>query len=89
MTLADDIRVFTYEKYIKPARDEGRDTVTIRAGDVHDVMDLVSKMPSVCGAIGTNKFLKQYNLSSRAVTNVKNYNRQSGKPAVCIVMDRK
>lgn len=63
MTLADDIRVFTYEKYIKPARDEGGDTVTIRAGDVHDAMGLVIKMPSVCGAIGTNKFLKQYNLS--------------------------
>ncbi len=63
MTLADAIRGFAYVNFINPARNKGEKTVTIRAGDVHDAMDLESKMPSVCGAIGTNKFLKQYNLS--------------------------
>lgn len=63
MTLADEIREFAYEKYIKPACDQSKVSVTIRAGDVHDAMGLVSKMPSVCGAIGTNKFLKQYKLN--------------------------
>lgn len=63
MTFADEIRGFAYENYIKPARNKGEETVTIRAGDVHDAMGLKSKMPSVCGALGTNKFLKQYGLS--------------------------
>ena len=31
MTLADEIREFAYEKYIKPACDQSNDSVTIRA----------------------------------------------------------
>jgi 5-methylcytosine-specific restriction protein B len=63
MTVADDVRVFTYDRFIKPALEEGDATVTIRAGDVHDEMGLKGKIPSVCGALGAKKFLKQYNLS--------------------------
>lgn len=62
MTLADEIRAFTYENYIRPARERGERTVIIRAGDVHNAMGLKSRMPAVCGAIGTKKFLNQYNL---------------------------
>ena len=62
MTLADEIRTFAYERYLKPAREEGTMTVTFRAGDVHDEMGLKGKILSVCGAIGTKKFLKQHNL---------------------------
>ncbi|MHA1267305.1 MAG: hypothetical protein ACTSRS_18855 [Candidatus Helarchaeota archaeon] len=36
--------------------------VTIRAGDVHEKMNLVDRMPAVCGAIGTNKFKNEYNV---------------------------
>ena len=62
MTIADDIRSFTYESLIKPAYEEGSEMFKIRAGDVHDEMGLKGKIPSVCGALGTKKFLKQYNL---------------------------
>jgi len=62
MTLADEIRTFTYERYIRPARETGVRTVTVRAGDVSDAMGLKDRMPAVCGAIGSNKFLEQYQL---------------------------
>lgn len=62
MTLADRIREFTYRNYIRPARENGINTITIRAGDIHEAMGLKSRMPAVCGALGTNKFLRQYNL---------------------------
>ena len=62
MTLADEIRTLCYERYIEPARKRGDSQITIRAGDVHDTFGLKSRMPAVCGALGTNKFLKEYNL---------------------------
>jgi 5-methylcytosine-specific restriction protein B len=54
--LADQIRNFAYQRYIKPARDAGQSQVTIRAGDVHTNMGLSSRMPAVCGALGTKLF---------------------------------
>jgi hypothetical protein len=63
MGLADDIRDFAYEKYIKPARQEGVNILTIRAGDIHEEMGLKGKLPSVCGSLGTKKFLNQHNLT--------------------------
>ena len=62
MILADDIRIFTYKRHIKPLCEKSTNTVTIRAGDIHDEMALKSSIPSVCGALGSKKFLKQYNL---------------------------
>lgn len=62
MTLSDEIRNFVHERHIKSAREKGVKTVTVRAGDVHDEMGLKGKIPSVCGALGTKKFLKQHNL---------------------------
>ena len=60
MSLADKIREFAYENYIKPARDLEEDDVIIKAGDLHDEMGLENKIPSVCGALDTKKFLTQY-----------------------------
>ena len=56
MRPADEIREFAYENYIKPARARGEEQITIRAGDVHREMRLVSRIPAVCSALGTNKF---------------------------------
>lgn len=58
--LADQIRQFVYTNYIVPARQRHQLTVTIRAGDVHADMNLSSRMPAVCGAIGTRIFEQQY-----------------------------
>jgi len=62
MSLADEVRGFVYERYIKPAREKGAKMVTLRAGDVHEAMGLKGKIPTVCGALGSNKFLKQHSL---------------------------
>ena len=37
-------------------RRRGDKKITIRAGDIHRDMQLKSRMPAVCGAIGTKKF---------------------------------
>lgn len=57
MRLADRIRQYALEKYVEPARHNGRSDVTIRAGDVHSDMKLTSRMPAVCGALSADKFL--------------------------------
>ncbi len=62
MSLADKVREYAYANYIKPAKDSGKDTVTIKSGDIHDGMCLENQIPSVCGALDTKKFQKQYNL---------------------------
>ena len=56
MTLAGEIRDFVQQNYIEPARRRGDREITIRAGDIHRDMQLKSRMPAVCGAIGTKKF---------------------------------
>jgi hypothetical protein len=60
MSLADKVREYDYENYIKPTRDNGQNTVTIKSGDIHDKMGLENKIPSVCGALDTKKFQKKY-----------------------------
>ncbi|TET89625.1 MAG: hypothetical protein E3J35_09455 [Methanomassiliicoccales archaeon] len=60
MTLADEIREYANQNYIDPARNRGGVEVTIRAGDIHKRIGLSSRLPAVCGALGTNKFEKQY-----------------------------
>jgi len=60
--LADKIREFVFMKYIEPARKQGRRTIIIRAGDVHEELGLFGRMPAVCGVIGTEKFKKTYNV---------------------------
>jgi hypothetical protein len=56
MTQADRIHDFVIDRYIAPARAEGRSEITVRAGDVHQAMGLANAMPAICSAIGSNKF---------------------------------
>lgn len=58
-TGADLIRQFVDTYYVTPARQKGSKQITIRAGDVHTMMGLKSRMPAVCGAIGSMKFEKE------------------------------
>lgn len=60
MKLSDRIREFVSQEFIKPARERGEGTVTIRAGDVHSMMGLSDRIPAVCSALGTNKFQEMY-----------------------------
>lgn len=62
MTLADKIRWYAIENYVDPARQARRPEVTVRAGEIHKEMGLSGRLPAVCGALGTIKFLEYANL---------------------------
>lgn len=62
MSQADSIRDFVKENFISPAKAQGKKTVIIRAGDVHDAMSLKQRYPAVCSAIGSNKFEQLCNI---------------------------
>lgn len=57
--LAAQIRQHVVDEIVIPARQAGHTKVTIRAGDVHQAMDLNNCMPAVCSAIGAEKFYDQ------------------------------
>jgi len=53
----DEIRNYIYCNIILPAKSQGSDEITIRAGDIHSAMKLKSRMPSVCSALkGLDKY---------------------------------
>ena len=55
-TQADRIRSFVTEHVVEPARNAGCETVTVRAGDVGDLLGLRSNIPNVCSALGGRRF---------------------------------
>jgi len=59
---ADEIRQFVLKNYILPARKRGAKTVTVNAGDVHNQMGFVNRLPNVCQALGKEKFQKLANV---------------------------
>jgi len=54
--LAEEIRQFAGDAYIKPLRENGGGSVNIRAGDVHKAMNLNRPMRAVCDALDTKLF---------------------------------
>lgn len=48
---ADEIRAYVQRRYIASARSQGKGEVTIRAGDVHDEMNLSHRQPLVCDTL--------------------------------------
>lgn len=63
MSLADEFRIFVYENYVKVTRERGEATLRIRAGDVHQAMNLKGKFPTVCGALGSKVFCERHGLT--------------------------
>ena len=61
MGLVDDIRRHVFYHYIKPAIDEGRKSITLRAGVIHSELNLRNRVPAVCNALGSNKSIEIYN----------------------------
>jgi 5-methylcytosine-specific restriction protein B len=66
MSQADDIRRFVRSNYIEPAKARGDQTVAVRAGDVQSGMGLSNSLPAVCGAIGSDRFLTEADVSRMA-----------------------
>ena len=58
MSVADEIRRHVIQEYIAPARVKRQLTVAVRAGTVHKDMGFKNRLPSVCSALGSDRFLQ-------------------------------
>ena len=56
---AEEIRAYVQRQYVEPARQRGEKQVTIRAGDIHDEMNLRSLQPLVCDTLRGRKLQEQ------------------------------
>ena len=65
---SDAIRRHAYEKYISPARRRKEKTVTINVGEVHRTLALNNRVPLVCAALGSKKFLTEHGLRLESKT---------------------
>src|SRR5580693_2981524 len=65
---SDAIRRHAYEKYISPARRRKEKTVTINVGEVHRTLALNNRVPLVCAALGSKKFLTEHGLRFESKT---------------------
>ena len=59
---SDAIRRHAYEKYVLNARRRKEKIISINVGDVHREMGLNNRVPLVCAALGSKKFLKEHGL---------------------------
>lgn len=63
MNASDQVRAYVVSHYIVPARKRGLGSVTVRAGDVHKALKWdLKRVPQVCSALATNKFLRSAHL---------------------------
>jgi hypothetical protein len=60
---SDRVREYAGREYIGPARQRGDITVRIVAGDVHNALKLHNRVPQVCDALGSGKFLEENELA--------------------------
>jgi hypothetical protein len=61
-TGANAVRRHAYEKYIASARRRREKTVVINVGEVHRALALNNRVPLVCAALGSKKFLTEHGL---------------------------
>jgi hypothetical protein len=59
---SDAIRQHAYRKYVVEAHRRKEKLISINVGDVHREMGLSNRVPLVCAALGSKKFLKEHNL---------------------------
>ena len=56
MSHAGEVRSYCNENFVEPARMNGENQVTIRAGDVHEILGYRNRYPFVCSALGSLVF---------------------------------
>src|SRR5208282_4124595 len=61
-TGSDAVRRHAYERYISAARRRKEKTVAINVGEVHRALALNNRVPLVCAALGSKKFLTENQL---------------------------
>jgi hypothetical protein len=59
---ADSIRHHAIDKYVAPARRQRDKTFTISVGGVHKELGLQNRIPAVCSALTSRKFLMENRL---------------------------
>jgi len=59
---SDAIRRHAYDKYISAAYRRKQKTVAINVGEVHRALALNNRVPLVCAALGSKKFLTEHGL---------------------------
>ncbi len=61
-TASDRVREFARLEYIEPAKRSHESTVRIVAGEVHKAVNLSNRVPLVCQALKSHKFLDENHL---------------------------
>ena len=56
---SDLVREYVRETYLRPARRRGEKRVSIHVGTVHKVLALSNRVPLVCAALRSKKFLEE------------------------------
>ena len=56
---SDRVRDYVKRKYVDPARNEGQESISVRAGDIHRELGFSRRIPVVCSALRSRKFLKK------------------------------
>ena len=68
MTPSEQVRKYAFDRYIQPARSSGKQTVTIRAGDIHKALQFAQRSALVCGALGSLIFCTAFARLSKSFT---------------------
>src|ERR1700722_16593342 len=55
-------REYASQEYVEPARRRGDSTVQITAGDIHKALGFRNRVPTVCQALQSKKFLEENQL---------------------------
>lgn len=53
------VRRYVRDRHVRPARLEGRETVRVVVGDVHKALGFRNRVPLVCNALASRKFLEE------------------------------
>lgn len=62
MTYSDRVIQYVRESYLEPASKSGSKVVRVRAGDVHKALHWNNRVPSVCQALASKRFLEENDL---------------------------
>ncbi len=60
---SDLVRQYARDTYLRPARRRGEKRISIHVGTVHKVLALNNRVPLVCAALKSKKFLEENALS--------------------------
>lgn len=53
------VRNYVRERYVRPARREKRATFRVQVGEVHHALRFANRVPLVCNALSSKKFLEE------------------------------